>query len=132
MSTETPSSGSQPSPAPAPASGENNVVAILSYLTIVGLIVALVMHNSNKTALGAYHLRQALGFFVFCIVFGIAVGILGLIPFVNVVVGLLLIPVAIGLFVLWVLALISAIKGEQKPMPLLGASFQSWFANAFV
>jgi uncharacterized membrane protein len=36
-----------------------------------------------------------------------------------------------GLFVLWLMGLIAAINGQQKPMPVLGDNFQKWFAGAF-
>lgn len=53
MSTET------PPPVSVPA--EDRTVAILTYLTIIGFIIAIVIHSSKKTALGSFHLRQGLG-----------------------------------------------------------------------
>jgi uncharacterized membrane protein len=47
-----------------------------------------------------------------------------IIPFVNILVG-------ICLLVLWIMGLISAIKGEMKPVPLMGPLYQKWFGNAF-
>jgi len=127
MSTETSSSDS------AGASGDNNnMVAILSYLTLVGLIVALVMHNSNKTALGAYHLRQSLGLMITGAIGFIALMIIGIIPLVNLILIVLWPVFGIVLLVLFVLGLISAVKGEQKPLPIVGDKYQSWFANSFV
>ncbi|KXU34479.1 hypothetical protein AXK11_08405 [Cephaloticoccus primus] len=107
-------------------------MAILSYLTIVGLIVALVMHNQNKTELGAYHLRQSLGLIITAIAVGIVFLIVGMIPIVNLILIILAPLVGVGFLVLFVLGLVSAVKGEQKPLPLVGASYQSWLANAFV
>jgi uncharacterized membrane protein len=34
---------------------------------------------------------------------------------------------AIGLFVLWIMGLISAIQGEEKKVPILGEYAQEWF-----
>ncbi|HET7537816.1 MAG TPA: hypothetical protein VFJ90_15260, partial [Candidatus Didemnitutus sp.] len=59
-----------PTPPPAAAATEDKTVAILSYITLIGFIIALVMHGSNKTKLGAYHLRQTLGF----VISGFAIG----------------------------------------------------------
>lgn len=40
---------------------------------------------------------------------------------VVVLIGLLLLPVVgIGVFVLWVIGLMSAINGERKPLPIIG------------
>ncbi len=61
-------------------------VAIISYITLIGWIIALVMNNGNKTALGSFHIRQSLG-----------------------------------------IGLVSAVEGEMKPVPVLGAQFQEWF-----
>ena len=44
------------------ASSDNGkTVAIVCYFTLIGWIVALVMHSNNKTSLGAFHIRQMLG-----------------------------------------------------------------------
>src|SRR4051812_27953393 len=48
---------------------EDRTVAILSYLTVFGFIIAVVLNSSRKTQLGAFHLRQALGLFLTAIVF---------------------------------------------------------------
>ncbi len=90
-------------------------VAILSYITLVGWIIALVMHNNDKSALGAFHLRQGIGLFLTSL-------ILSFIPVLGWI-------VALGVFILWILGLISAINGEMKPVPLLGDFYQRTFAG---
>lgn len=118
-------------PPPAVSATEDRTIAILAYITIIGFIIAIVMHSSKKTALGTYHLRQTLGLFITAVVVWIGCMILAFVPVVNllmVVVGPL---VAIGLFVLWLLGLIAAVNGEQKPIPVVGAHYQKWFAGAF-
>lgn len=112
-------------PPPAAATTEDRTVAILAYITLIGFIIAIVMHSSKKTALGAFHLRQGLGLFIT----GFVASFLMVIPLI----GWLLFPlIMIGLFVLWVMGLIAAVNGQQKPMPLVGEHFQKWFAGAFV
>lgn len=103
---------------------EDRTVAILSYITLIGFIVAIVMHSSKKTKLGAYHLRQMLGL----VLGGLVGGVLAAIPFI----GWILFPVIwIILIVLWVIGLLAAVNGQIKPVPLLGEKFQQWFGNAF-
>lgn len=124
-----------PSDTPPPAvaaSTEDHTVAILSYITIIGFIIAIVMHSSKKTALGAYHLRQTLGLFISAVVLWFACMIIAFIPFVNLTMVLVGPAVAIGLFVLWIMGLIAAVNGQQKPMPVVGEHYQKWFAGAFV
>ena len=43
------------------ATDNGKTIAIISYITLIGWIIALIMHNNNKTELGAYHIRQMLG-----------------------------------------------------------------------
>lgn len=115
-------------PPPAATATEDRTVAILSYLTIIGFIVALIMHSNKKTALGSFHLRQCLGMIVSAIALSIAGMVLVFIP----IIGWLAVMVAwLGFLVLWIMGLIAAASGEQKPVPVLGAHYQKWFANTF-
>lgn len=129
MSTDT------PPPATTPAK-EDTTIALLAYITPilfgVGIVIAIVMHNSKKTALGAFHLRQSLGLLVSCIVAWMGMMVIGFIPVVNMIL-LLLAPLTwLAGFVLWIIGLIAAINGQQKPLPVVGEHYQKWFANAFV
>ncbi|HEX6106409.1 MAG TPA: hypothetical protein VFZ26_12560 [Gemmatimonadales bacterium] len=108
----------------AGATTEDKTVAILSYVTILGFIVAIVMYQNHKTQLGAFHLRQTLGL----VVTGLLGGIVAVVPILGWIVWFF---VAIGLLVLWFLGLVSAIRGDMRPVPLLGDHYQRWFAGAF-
>jgi uncharacterized membrane protein len=127
MSTPT----DTPPPAAAGPAGEDRTVAILTYITIIGFIIAIVMHSSKKTALGTYHLRQGLGLFITALAVWVPCMIISFIPVVNLVMVLVGPAVCIGLFVLWIMGLLAAVNGQQKPMPLVGEHYQKWFAGAF-
>lgn len=127
MSTSTETT---PPPAAAPAK-EDTTVAILAYITIIGFVIAIVMHSSKKTAIGAYHLRQALGLFITALVAWVPCMILSMIPGINVLMLLVWPLLGLGLFVLWIMGLIAAVNGQQKPMPVVGEHYQKWFASAF-
>jgi uncharacterized membrane protein len=103
---------------------EDKTVAILSYVTIIGFIAAIFVHQNRKTQLGAFHLRQVLGL----ILTGVVGGVCAVVPILGWIVWFLTI---IGLFVLWLLGLLSAVKGEMQPVPILGEHYQKWFAGAF-
>lgn len=111
-------------PAPVTPAAEDRTVAILSYITIIGFIVAIVIHSGKKTKLGAYHLRQMLGL-VICSLVGSALAVVPLLGWVA------MILIWLGLLVFWVLGLLAAIQGQMKPVPLLGEKFQQWFNGAF-
>lgn len=64
-----------------------------------------------------FHLNQALVLFLANVVWGIVAKILAFIPILG------WIALGVGylvLFVFWVMGLVSAIQGEEKPLPLIG------------
>ena len=117
--------------APAAPATEDRTVAILAYITIVGFIIAIVMHGSKKTALGSFHLRQVLGLIVTGLALWLPGIIISMIPFVNFLMIILWPVIGISLFVFWLMGLIAAASGEQKPAPLVGQHYQKWFGSAF-
>jgi len=128
-----------PTPQP-PQAVEDKTVAILSYITLIGFIVAIVLNSNKKTKLGAYHLRQVLGFALTSIVASIAVGIvmfvltflLSFVKFLLVlIVPLIWFAFAASMLALWVMGLIAAVNGQLKPMPVVGPLYQQWFGNLF-
>ena len=107
---------------------EDKTTAILSYLTLIGFIAAVVIHGTKKTNLGAYHLRQSLGLMITSIALMVVGMVLAFIPILGWIADFAL---WISILVLWVMGLLAAIKGEQKPLPVVGQHFEKWFANAF-
>lgn len=103
------------------------LVAILSYITLIGWIIALVLYLQKKSALGGYHIRQTLLLLITWVVVWVVGTILVWIPIIGRIVGILLWVVWVLLFVLWILGLISAINEEQKPIPVIGSLAQDWF-----
>lgn len=94
-------------------------VAIIAYITLIGWIIALVMNNGNKTALGSFHVRQSLGIMCVGVVLAIISGFLGI--------WILSSIINLAVLVFWILGLVSAVQGEMKPVPVLGEQFQEWF-----
>ena len=124
MDTPPPAPTPEPIPVTPVVVNEDKTVAIVGYLTLIGFIVAVVLHGKKKTRLGAFHLRQSLGLMLLWI----AGGLFNIIPILGLLVWFV---VLIGGFVLWVMALIAAANGQMKPVPLLGEHFQKWFGTAF-
>jgi uncharacterized membrane protein len=128
-----------PPTTPAPTT-EDKTVAILSYLTLIGFIVAIVMHSSKKTRLGAFHLRQVLGLMLTAIAGWICVAImmfvlLFVLAFMKSIllflIPLIYIAFGVSIFVLWLMGFIAAINGQMNPMPVVGPYYQKWFGTAF-
>ena len=101
--------------------------AIVSYLSLIGWLIAyFALHVPNKTSLGSYHLRQTLLLMICAVGFQlIAIIITFIMPFF----ALILWVAWIGFLVLWIIGLISAINGEEKPMPIIGEKAQELFRN---
>jgi uncharacterized membrane protein len=118
-----------PTPPAAAATAEaspsdDKTVAIVSYLTVIGFIIALVMRGNRRSPFVAFHLRQMLGLIItsFCCSFLLIIPILGWIAFFF---------LWFGMLVLWFIGFLSALNGTTKLVPVLGAQYQKWFANAF-
>lgn len=107
-------------------SNEDKTIAILSYITFIGWIVAIVMHGSNKTKLGAFHIRQALGIFITLVAVAIVATILAFIPFLGWFIDL---AMYIAMLAAWIMGLIGAISGEMKPLPVVGEFYQKILAG---
>jgi uncharacterized membrane protein len=107
---------------------ENKTTAIVSYLTLIGFVVAVILHGQKKTRLGAYHLRQSLGLMLTSVALMVGGTVLMFIPFIG---WLISMAAWVGLLVLWVTGLLAAASGEQKPVALLGVHFEKWFGRAF-
>ncbi|WP_282635671.1 hypothetical protein [Sphingobacterium thalpophilum] len=102
------------------ASDNGKTIAIISYLTLIGLIVAIVMNNKDRTSLGQFHIRQSIGITVT----GIALGLLRFIPGIG---GIVVSVVGLLLLIALILGLLAAFSGEQKALPLVGEKYQQWF-----
>lgn len=112
----------------SPVSTEDKSTAIISYITLIGFIVAIIIHSNKKTRIGSYHLRQSLGLILTAIAFMIGGFVFAFIPVLGWLISL---AAWIALLVLWVMGLMAAINGEFKPVPVVGELFQKWFGTAF-
>ncbi|HRS53134.1 MAG TPA: hypothetical protein P5250_00315 [Bacteroidales bacterium] len=100
-------------------------ISLLAYLTIIGWIIAIIMHsNEQKSEMSTLHIRQSLGLMLTSMATAVAQIMLLLIPIIGWILMIILYFGYLGIFVFWLLGLISAIKGENKPLPLIGEFYQ--------
>ncbi len=125
---------------PPPAATEDKTTAIIAYLTLIGFIVAIILNSGKKTKLGAFHLRQVLGFALTIIVGWICVAIMMFVlllvlafmkSFLLLLVPLIYFAFGASIIVLWIMGFIAAVNGQMKPMPVVGPLYQKWFGTAF-
>jgi len=96
---------------------EGKTMAIISYITWIGTLIAFIMNNEKHNSFAAFHIRQMVGLSLF------SLGISIIARYGGFVAGIL----GICLFVLWIIGLIGAINGEEKKVPFVGDLFQDWF-----
>ena len=100
---------------------EGRSYAIISYITIIGTIIAFFINNDKKNDFASFHIRQALGLWLTFFALGYVVGI-----FDN-----WLITFAFWLFfgILFIYGFINAVAGKPKAVPIVGEFFQKIFSS---
>lgn len=106
---------------------KGKVVAILSYIWIIGWVIAIILHNNNKTRFGAYHLRQGLGLFVLSI--AIAALLMGTMMFMHFGFFWLSSIVRLGILALVIIGIVNAVNLKKQPLPLVGELFNNLFSG---
>jgi uncharacterized membrane protein len=105
---------------------DQKTISWVSYVTIIGWVIALITYNGSpdKSSLAKFHLRQSLGLFATWLACYIGFAIIGfIIPFLW-----FLIPLCgLAILIFWIIGLISAVNGEEKPVPILGEFYQKTF-----
>ena len=97
---------------------DDKTKSIVAHLTLIGWIIALVMNQTEKGPNTSFYLRQMLGLTILSVVAWLLV--FTPVPILSTI-------LYIGIFILWILSLVGALSGEQKPLPVVGEMFQQWF-----
>ena len=108
---------------------DGKTIAVISYLTIIGWVIAYVMNSNNKSQIAIYHIRQSLFLMLAGIVLYIVQTMLLFIPYLGWLITLLSILIGLALLILWIMGLIAAINGEEKPVPVVGVKAQQLFSS---
>jgi len=98
---------------------EGKSTAITAYILIVGALIAMSMNAENKNAYASFHIRQALGLSILFVAIGYSIS-----GFEE---PMITYPFWIFMSVLWSYGVITAIRGEATPVPLVGGFFQKFF-----
>ena len=86
------------------------LVAVISYFTLIGWVVAMVIYDKHQSSLASFHLRQSLGLII-------TGAILSLIPLIGWLLN-------IAVIYAWAMGLYSAVQGQEYKVPLLGDFYQ--------
>ena len=93
--------------------------AIISYLTLLGTLIAIFMNLEPKNSFARFHIRQAFGLHILFYAFGL------LIPYADN--WFASFGFYIFVLVLWLYGFWGAINGIKRLIPIFGESFQKWF-----
>ena len=101
--------------------GNAKTSAIISYITIVGTIIAYFMNMEEKNEFASFHIRQAFGINITFYLIGALMGLFDQVFIIG----------AFYLFfiVLWGYGIITAIQGQTREVPILGALFQKFLST---
>lgn len=97
--------------------------AIISYLTIIGVIVAYYLNNEDdkRSAFASFHIRQSLGLWLTFYALGYIIG-----SFDS---WLVTSSFYVFFAVLFIYGFINALNRKMQPVPLLGDLYQKLFKN---
>lgn len=106
----------------------------VSYLTLIGWIIAYVNNQNPKEEQASFHIRQSLGLIVFSVglylvLIILTTAILSVSLGLGLIVGVLSWLIYIGMIGLWIYGLINAVNDNRKMLPVIGPLAAKWFAK---
>jgi uncharacterized membrane protein len=113
---------------PAATAGSSGLsdtaAAAISYITIIPAILFLVIEPYNKKPFVKFHCFQSIGLCVAWFAIWIAVMILQIvlhfIPLIGILFVILNMCIGLGFFIIWIIAILKASKGEWYKLPVIG------------
>jgi uncharacterized membrane protein len=115
-------------PAPTAAAGSSglsaNAAAALAYILLIPAIIFLVIEPYNKIPLVRFHSFQSIALCVVWFAVWVVMTILGMvlifIPFIHLLLAPLFFLIGLGVFILWLITIMKASKGEFYKIPFIG------------
>ena len=96
-------------------------IATISYITIIGTLIAFTMNSEEKNEFAAFHIRQSLGIFVTFFGFGYIIGYFNSWMVTS--------AFWVFIFVLWLYGFLGALDGQTRSVPILGPLYQKIFKS---
>lgn len=100
----------------------NKTVSIVSYVILIGWLIAYFAGRDNADNFAKYHLKQGFGLIIFA--FALAILLRIIIQFTGIYFLLVIELISPGLMVI---GIINAANGVEKPLPFIGKMFENKF-----
>lgn len=100
---------------------EGKGLAIVSYLTLIGTLIAFIMNNDKKNPFTSFHIRQALGLWLLEMLIGYFIG-----GFDS---WMITLSFWAFFMILFFYGILGAVTGKLYSVPVLGPFFQKLFAS---
>jgi uncharacterized membrane protein len=114
----------QPVAAPATAGLSDNAAGAIAYLTIIPAIIFLVIEPYNKIPFVRFHSWQSIGLCVASVALQVIVTIMDtmthVIPGMVLLFSLFHLVIGLGIFILWLIAIVKASQGQWYKLPIIG------------
>lgn len=102
---------------------DNKTLSIVSYITLIGWIIAYFVGKDKADDLLKFHLKQSLGLIIFSIIWSILL---------NIIISISSLPIlgilGFASLILMIIGIINAANGVKKPLPIIGSMFENKFA----
>ena len=102
---------------------DNKTISILSYITLIGWLIAYFSGKEKADDSARYHLKQGLGLIVFSFALSIVLQIVMSITHIYA-----LSYISVVSLMLLIIGAINASNGAKKPLPFIGSFFENKFA----
>ena len=110
-----------PKPEQSAGDDQKKIWGILGYIVGITFFIPLVIDSLKNNAYSKFHANQQLVLMIAGVALGIVLPIIAAVPIIGWIIALVGAPVLwIVLLVFAILGIISASKGEMRPLPIIG------------
>lgn len=97
---------------------QEKTIALISYITFIGLIIAYFMNKDVRSAYATYHIKTMFGLVILLFISVVTQANIHLLA------GEVILLIS---FILWAIALFHAMQGKKVVFPYFSEKFQEWF-----
>jgi uncharacterized membrane protein len=103
----------------------DNGAGAIAYITFLPAIAFLALPPYNKSSFVRFHAWQSIFLTVAWVALFVILAILARIPVFGLIIFPIMLLIDLGMFVLWIMAVIKALNGLRFKLPIIGALAES-------